>query len=147
MGKHGIDYPPVWLAGFMALGWGVSHLGRIESDALLWLGRVLILAGVAMALWAARSFWLSKTTIVPHREPTALVESGPYRYSRNPIYVADLLILAGWVFTLGAPHLLVLLAPFAWILQRNFILPEEERLRSHLGEPYVGYCDRVRRWI
>lgn len=145
--KRTLDYPPVWLIGFMALAWGIAQVHAPWGDALLWPGRLTIGAGIALALWAAMAFRRARTTIVPHARPSALVDTGPFRFSRNPIYVADLLILAGWCMIVGAPAALVLLAPFAWVLRTRFILPEEARLAKHLGPPYTAYLSRVRRWI
>jgi len=141
-----LDWPPVWLAGFMAAG---GALGAVWAPlgVLLWPGRLVIAAGVALAVWAAIEFRRARTTIVPRETPSALVDSGPYRLSRNPIYVADLLILAGWVLTTGQPLGLVLLWPFAQVLERRFIRPEEAMLDTHLGAPYRAYLARVRRWL
>ena len=93
------------------------------------------------------AFRRARTTIIPHEAPSALVETGPFRFTRNPIYLADLLILVGWSVSLGAPLALILLVPFHAVLQRLFILPEEGRLNEYLGQPYSDYCARVRRWI
>ena len=90
---------------------------------------------------------LTQQQMVPHETPTALVATGPFRFSRNPIYLADLLILAGWSLTLGAPFALLLLLPFAWVLKTRFILPEEARAATALGPDYADYRTRVRRWI
>ncbi|MEM1344191.1 MAG: isoprenylcysteine carboxylmethyltransferase family protein [Pseudomonadota bacterium] len=142
-----LDYPPVWLAGFMVLAWFMAHVWAPFGDWLLWPGRVLIVVGIGAMIWAAVSFYRAQTTIVPHRAPSALVEDGPYRYSRNPIYLADLVILAGWALSLGAPAALLLLAPFYQVLQHRFVLLEEAALRARLGEEYAAFCSRTRRWI
>ncbi|MEL6476481.1 MAG: isoprenylcysteine carboxylmethyltransferase family protein [Pseudomonadota bacterium] len=146
-----LDLPPVWLVLFMALAWASSGGGANPSGAwdtaLLWPGRALVLLGILLAIWSAIAFRAARTTIIPKERPSALVETGPYQYSRNPIYVADLMILAGWCLTLGAPLALILLAPFWWVLQTRFILPEEEILTEDLGEPYLDYKSRVRRWL
>jgi protein-S-isoprenylcysteine O-methyltransferase Ste14 len=114
---------------------------------LLWPGRGLIAVGIVLILWSGLAFRRAHTTIVPHQPPSALVEAGPYRLSRNPIYLADMVILAGWALGLGSPRALVLLAPFHAVLLRLFILPEEAVLARDLGQPYVDFKKRVRRWI
>lgn len=141
------DYPPVWLAGFMAAAWGVAQVHAPLGDALIWPGRALIALGLAAMVWAAVEFRRAQTTIIPHEMPSALVEGGPFRYSRNPIYLADLVILAGWCLSLGAPVGLLLIWPLKTVLERRFILPEEQRLEAHMGAPYRAYLDRVRRWL
>lgn len=145
--KLTLDYPPVWLIAFMALAWGISKVHAPLGEALLWPGRLLIGAGIALALWAALAFRRAKTTLIPHEAPSALVDSGPFRFSRNPIYLADLMILAGWCLALGTPLALLLLVAFQQVLLRRFIRPEEARLATHLGAEYGAYRARVRRWI
>lgn len=148
-----LDLPPAWLALFIALAWGVARvpgLVRVSGplgDRLVWAGWALVGLAVALMLWAALAFRRAGTTIVPHDAPSALVETGPYRWSRNPIYVADLAILAGAALILGAPLALLLLVPFRQVLLRRFILPEEAMLERELGWPYRDYKARVRRWL
>ncbi|MEM7509260.1 MAG: isoprenylcysteine carboxylmethyltransferase family protein [Pseudomonadota bacterium] len=141
-----VDLPPVWLVGFMAL----ASLLATQIDAaaiMLWPGRVLIALGVALAVWAALSFRRAKTTIVPRERPDALVTDGPYKISRNPIYLADLLILAGWCISLGFLISLVFVGTFWWVLDTRFVKPEERVLADDLGAPYLAYKEQVRRWI
>ena len=145
--KMTLDYPPVWLVGFMGIAWVVSQIHAPLGDGALWPGRILIGSGILLAVWAAIAFRKARTTIVPHAPPTALVDTGPFRFSRNPIYVADLVMLAGWSLAIGSPVALILLVPFGWVLRQRFILPEEARLTEHLGPPYIGYCAKVRRWL
>ncbi len=139
--------PPAWLAGFIAAAWGMARLWAPLGDALVWPGWALVAAGMALIVWSALAFRRVRTTIVPHQAPSALVESGPYRFSRNPIYLADLVILAGVALILGAPLALILLVPFREVLLRLFILPEEAVLERDLGRAYLDYKARVPRWF
>ncbi|MBK0400748.1 isoprenylcysteine carboxylmethyltransferase family protein [Limibaculum sp. M0105] len=142
-----LDWPPVWLALAMAIASALGALGSPLGDWSRWPGWLVIAAGVALMIWAALEFRRARTTIVPRAEPAALVEGGPYRFSRNPIYIADLVILAGWVLTTGQPLGLLLLWPLARVFERRFILPEEAMLESRLGEGYRAYRARTRRWL
>lgn len=142
-----LDYPPVWLAGHMAIAWFMAHVWAPLAGWGLVPGLGLIAAGLGLMVWAALAFRRARTTIVPHRAPEALVETGPYQRSRNPIYLADLMILAGWALALGAPAALLLLAPLFSILQGRFVLKEEAVLKAHLGAPYEAYRARVPRWL
>ena len=144
--KH-LNFPPVWLAGFVAAAWAMARLWAPLGDALVWPGWALVAAGFALGLWSALAFRKARTTIVPHQAPSSLVESGPYSFSRNPIYLADLVILAGAALVVGAPLALILLVPFQQVLQRQFILPEEAVLERDLGQPYLDFKARIRRWI
>ena len=142
-----LNMPPVWLIGFMAAAWGLARLWAPLGDMLLWPGLGLVAIGIALIVWSALVFRRARTTIVPHRPPSALVEAGPYRFSRNPIYLADLIILSGAALILGAPLALILLVPFRSVLLRLFVLPEEAVLERDLGQAYLDYKARVRRWL
>jgi len=140
-----LNTPPVWLIGFIAIAWGLARLWAPLGDALVWPGWALVAGGVTLAVWSALAFRKARTTIVPHQPPSALVETGPYCFSRNPIYLADLVILAGVALILGAPLGLILLVPFREVLLRLFILPEEAVLERDLGPDYLDYKARVPR--
>ncbi len=142
-----LNMPPVWLIGFMAAAWGLARLWAPLGDMLLWPGLGLVAVGIATIVWSALTFRRARTTIVPHQPPSALVEAGPYRLSRNPIYLADLVILAGAALIFGAPLALILLVPFREVLLRLFILPEEAVLERDLGQAYLDYKARVRRGL
>lgn len=142
-----LDYPPVWLILHMAVAWFMASVWAPLGDMGLLPGAALIAGGLGIMVWAAAAFRRAATTIVPHREPSALVETGPYRRSRNPIYLADLLILAGWALALGAPAALLLLAPLLQVLTTRFVVKEEALLAARLGEAYDSYRARVPRWI
>ena len=144
--KH-LNTPPAWLIGFIAAAWGLARLWAPLGEALVWPGRGLVAAGIALIVWSALAFRQARTTIVPHRAPSALVEAGPYRLSRNPIYLADLVILAGAALIFGAPLALILLVPFREVLLRLFILPEDAVLERALGRAYLDYKTRARRWL
>lgn len=144
-----LDYPPVWLAGALVLafwaGWAWPVLaGVVWFTAAGW---SLVLLAVALMAAAAARFLRHRTTIIPHRAPDALITGGVYRLSRNPIYLADVLLLAGFILIWGA-HLAWPLVPLlAWVLQRRFITPEESRLRAAFGPQAEAYFSRTRRWI
>ena len=92
------DLPPVWLAGFMVVAWVLDRgLPLVEAFGPLYrvLGIVLMLAALGLIGWSAWWFWRKKTTIEPHHTPSALIVEGPYRLSRNPIYLGLLALLNG----------------------------------------------------
>ncbi|MAM25951.1 MAG: S-isoprenylcysteine methyltransferase, partial [Rhodobacteraceae bacterium] len=74
-----LNYPPVWLVGFMALAWLIARFHAPWGGAYVVFGYILMGLGVAIMVWAATAFRKARTTIVPHQPPTALVRSGPYR--------------------------------------------------------------------
>lgn len=142
-----LDYPPVWLLVFMALAWLLALLWSPLGPLFAWAGVAVAAASVALAVWAGLEFRRTGTTIVPGREPSALVAGGPYRFSRNPIYLADIGILVGWSLWLGTPLGLLLAWPLKIVLERRFVLPEESVLARDLGQPYLDWKARVRRWL
>ena len=147
-----LHLPPVWLAALMGLGWGLSRVHAPWSDST-WVGgsgvggTVLMIAGLGVIVWSVLSFRRARTSVIPRRVPDALVADGPYRFSRNPIYLADLLILAGWCLALGSPLACLLAVPLFWILREGFVKGEERMLTERFGGGYADYCARVRRWI
>jgi len=105
------------------------------------------LLGAVLVLWCAVLFRLRGTPIIPFTESTALVEAGPYRLSRNPIYAGLVLLLLCEVMVVGtlSPWLTVL--SLFLILRQRFVLKEEALLRARFGPDYESFCLRVRRWI
>ena len=137
-----LNMPPVWLVAFMVLVWFLRH-----AAGWPWIGGAIMALGLGLAVWAALVFARARTTIVPREEPSALVTAGPYRFSRNPIYLADCVVLAGWCIAIGAFAALPLAVALAAVLDRLFIRPEERMLEEKLGAPFRAYRARVRRWL
>lgn len=105
--------------------------------------------GVALAANAAFHFKRANTTIDPTKpnESTALVTSGVYRFTRNPMYLGLLLVLIGWIVFLGNPFATVMLVVFIAYITQFQIRPEEQVMALKFGEVYSNYCRNVRRWI
>jgi protein-S-isoprenylcysteine O-methyltransferase Ste14 len=143
-----IDLPPVWLAVFVALGWVQAEWWPVGSFGVSgdWIGALLVAAGLALAVAAAVEFRRARTTIIPHEEPSAIVTTGVYRLSRNPIYLGDALILTGLGLRWDSVLALVLVPVFVAVITARFILPEEGRLRARFGPEFDAWAVRVRRW-
>lgn len=140
-----IDLPPIWLAGHLVLVW----LLRGNPDGALGpgLGAILVLAGIGLMVWAVAVMAAARTSVIPHTQPAALVTGGPFRLSRNPIYLGDAMVLAGASLWWGAWAGVILVAVFVWIITRRFIQPEEARLRAAFGSAFDDWAGSVRRWI
>lgn len=119
-----------------------------RSGLLVRGGVVMIVAGIAVGLASVYSFRKASTTILPAGRPTtAIVGSGPYRFTRNPMYVAMACAYIGLSLVLNNLWALVLL-PVVVIVVDTFVIRREERyLTAKFGEPYREYCARVRRWL
>ncbi|MEM9844984.1 MAG: isoprenylcysteine carboxylmethyltransferase family protein [Pseudomonadota bacterium] len=140
-----IDLPPIWLLGFILVAWWASPG---QSGALLALfGGGLVLAGLALMVWAVFEMARAKTTVIPHLHASALVTTGPFGFTRNPIYLGDALVLAGLLLRWQLWWALPLVAVFVWIITRRFILHEEQRLTEDFGSAFEEWCSKTRRWL
>ncbi len=146
-----IDLPPVWLAGFAALAWaqpvylpmGLDFGGGWADFA----GGVLVGGGLLLMALAFAEFRRHRTTVIPHMTPSSLIQSGIFSRTRNPIYLGDALILAGLILRWDAVLSLVLVPIFVWVIERRFILPEEDRMRRVFRADFARYAEKVRRWV
>ncbi len=114
---------------------------------LPWLGAAVFVAGLVLMLWGARCFARAGTTLKPFERTHALVEAGPYRFTRNPMYLGLVAMLLGAALALGTPAPWLATVGLALTLQLRFIRHEERALAASLGEPYERYRARVRRWL
>ncbi|WP_347312967.1 methyltransferase family protein [Defluviimonas sp. SAOS-178_SWC] len=142
-----IDFPPVWLAGFAVAGGLIGRIVPVATPVNDPLGALLVVVGLLLMVVAAGQMIVARTTLIPRRDPDALVHGGVFRFSRNPIYLADAIILAGLYFAWDAIIALPLVAVFVIVIQRRFIHDEEVRLGQRFGEEYLDYTARVRRWL
>jgi protein-S-isoprenylcysteine O-methyltransferase Ste14 len=142
------DVPPVWLVLHLVLAWGVSLISPpLFGLAGHWGGKVLIGLGVLVMAAALVTMTRAKTTVIPRRDPSALVTYGIFGWSRNPIYLADTLILSGAILWLDAPFALPLVASFMTLIRVRFIEGEEARLTAAFGPEFDLWAARVRRWF
>lgn len=134
----------VWL-----LSPGVSELIRADSPFRLALAAGLFVGGIVLAITSVLSFRKLQTSVDPlnPEKANSMVTTGVYAFSRNPMYLAMLLILAAFViFAWQASGILILLGFIAY-LTRFQIIPEERVLARKFGDDFQRYCERVRRWI
>lgn len=144
-----LDLPPVWLVLFVALGWAQGRWLPVGVAGLQWrgIGAVMVGLGLVLTVVAAIQFAGHKTSIIPGQTPEAMITGGVYQLSRNPIYLADALILAGACLWMAAVVGVVLVPLFMWLIQKRFILAEEQRLRAAFGSDFDRYSAEVRRWL
>ena len=105
-----------------------------------------IVAFVLM-VWAIGSFLVRRTTVIPHGTPSALVIRGPYRFTRNPMYLGLALFLCGSGLWFGSVAPLVVPVLFGMLITRLFIRMEEQVLQTQFGAAYTDYKKRVGRWL
>jgi protein-S-isoprenylcysteine O-methyltransferase Ste14 len=110
------------------------------------LGGVLVVGGFALMQTAKRAFQQLGTEVKPWLPSTQIVASGPYRYMRNPMYVAGVLVIAGLALALGSDWILVMLVPTAVVLHYGVVLREERYLERKFGDAYRQYREAVPRY-
>ena len=148
-----LKIPPPLVALCVALMmWLTSWIvGPADLPRLLRVGAALALLVVGLGLDVAglASFLHAKTTINPLRPAatSALVVSGVYRITRNPMYVGMLLVLLGWATYLGNGAAYLLAPLFVFYIGRFQIVPEERMLADKFGADFAAYRARVRRWL
>ncbi|KXK01424.1 MAG: S-isoprenylcysteine methyltransferase-like protein [Acidobacteria bacterium OLB17] len=144
--------PPVVALTFAAAMYGVAWAVPAVSFVLPgqpYISAVLLVLGIAVAVTGVLTFRRAGTTIDPRvpEKAASVVVHGIYRYTRNPMYLGILTVLAGWALYLSNAAAIVLLAGFVAYMMRFQIIPEERILRDKFGKPYDDYRSRVRRWI
>lgn len=147
----GVWFPPP-LAYALVVAIGISLDRRwpwpVTAGLLSRIGGVsCVVGGLALAFASVGLFRRSNTSIVPIRPADALVLSGPYHYTRNPMYVSLALLTIACGLFLATWWPIVLLVPTLAIVQQFVILPEERYLRRRFGADYDAYTRRVRRWL
>jgi len=110
-------------------------------------GAALLAAGLGWMLWAAWMFREAETAIRPTDAPLIVIDEGPYRFGRNPMYLGMTVALLGLGLALGAPFMAVAAIAFAAIVHRVHIPFEEAQLLSAFGGWYSDYAATVRRWL
>lgn len=132
-----------WWLNENGLAWPLAVAGSLQKS-IGWLG---VVAGLALLLWTVLTLWRFRTTVNPYRGATHLCVGGPFRFSRNPIYVGDWLIYLGVMLILQTAWPM-LFAPLVWLIIRYGVIRHEEaHLAARFGAEYVDYLNKVRRWL
>lgn len=142
--------PPAWFFTAIAamVGLRVFLPGPvIVPDPWTLLGLLPIGAGIGLNFAAVAAFRRRATTTDPDGEPRTLVDDGPYRYSRNPMYLGGVLILAGFAVLLGSAAPFAMPPLYAGIAAARFVPAEERKLNAAFGPQWQRYRSTVRRWL
>lgn len=147
-------WPPIavavpWFVGYAAERALGSPIG-IAATQRIWvqvIGWCLVAVFVVWNAWCLVLFARHRTGLLPGQSTSNLLTTGPYRFSRNPLYVGLLVLHAGAAMAAVSVGALTAL-PLAWAgLHWGAVLPEERYLRDRIGSPYLEYCRTVRRWV
>ena len=156
--------PPLIYLGFLLVGWGLAELGarpEVVEAGFGWLAAdfglaievrrgvalTLIVGGLLLDGMAAGLFRRRGTAVQPWKPSTALVIEGPYRFSRNPIYLGFAVTYVGLAIAMDSWVALLLLLPCLVVVDRFVIQREERYLAAKFGADYDAYRGRVRRWL
>jgi protein-S-isoprenylcysteine O-methyltransferase Ste14 len=145
--------PPLLFLGALIAGALLSYLVPIgpglgsANGLALTVGLIFVTLGFALVALSGRSFHRAGTSVVPSEPSTALVTTGPYRYTRNPIYIGFVLAYFGFAIVLTSMWVLLLLIPVLAVMQRGVVVPEEAYLARKFGDAYRKYQARVPRWL
>ena len=112
-----------------------------------WLGALVFVLALALAVWALDTITRAGSNVPTNRPTTAIVESGPYRFTRNPIYLGMFGGLVGLAIAFDNLWLLLMLVPFALVIRYGVVAREEAYLERKFGDVYRRYRRRVRRWL
>ena len=125
----------------------VAPWAQILEAPYRYAGIVLAALALGLGAWAAVLFRRVGTDIRPFMPSTALVVAGPYKLTRNPMYLGMVLALCGIAMLFGTLTPWLVIPLFAWWIDRRFIAQEEVMLEEHFGADYLEFKKRVRRWI
>ena len=145
-----IIYPPMWLAFGIIVQFVCNEFYpgiRFTSTAGPVIGGLILLVGLALLVVAGGLFKKADTDMIPFRDVSALVTTGVYRFTRNPMYLGMALVLLACAVTVGAATAFIVPPVFMVIIHFRFILPEEQMLREIFPDDFPTYCQQVRRWI
>lgn len=150
----GVKFPPptLFVAG-IAAAWLLGMLvplrlvPRSARDIVQAVGTAVLLLGIVVVMWGLVTFVRARTAIIPHYPATRIVSHGPYRFTRNPMYLGMTLAYVGLAMVLNWAWPLLLLPLVLWSLTSLVIRREERYLGHAFGDEYLAYKRRVRRWI
>jgi len=143
--------PPLLFLACLLTGWGLGRLHPLglplPGGLRFGLGALFLLLAMGLALGGLLTFKRHRTTPEPNGVATALLTTGPFRLSRNPLYLGLSCLLAAFGFGLDSAWMLGFMPVLVGLLDRLVIAKEEARLRAQFGDAYLAYLKRVRRWL
>jgi protein-S-isoprenylcysteine O-methyltransferase Ste14 len=143
-------HPPVLLTLHILAAYMLNKflpLSFAFPNVLKWIGYVLVIIGLGLAFNAVGRFMRARTTVDPHGSVSSIVTSGPYRFTRNPIYLGFVCFLIGFLFMFKSYWGLILSPVFIVLMNTLVIQHEEAYLEKKFGDTYTSYKSGVRRWL
>jgi len=127
----------------------LSESLELALDNKLMVSLFIAAAALSLDFLALWRFFQAKTTVNPIKAErvSALVTTGVYRFSRNPMYVGNVLFLLAWMIYLANPLNVLFIVAYMVYTTKFQIIPEERILTEHFGDEYRAFCQQVRRWL
>lgn len=125
----------------------INPLPFLQENLTLPLGASLIVISIILVATAFSAFKKAKTNIDPRKPTTSIINTGLYRFTRNPIYLSMTLLILGIAIWVNTLWILVMLVPVLLVMQFGVVTREETYLTKKFGEEHLRYKSRVRRWI
>jgi protein-S-isoprenylcysteine O-methyltransferase Ste14 len=141
------------------VAWIVALIAGVAADWLYplrfvpasvpgaWVGGAIFALAFALAIWAIVTIRKAGTQVETYKPTTTIVANGPYRFTRNPIYLGMVLGLIGLAIAFDSLWILVTLVLFYLVIRYGVVAREETYLERKFGDVYLGYRSRVRRWL
>ena len=141
------------------LAWALAVMAAFALDWLMplpfmpaavpagWLGGAVVVVALALFAWAIVTITRAGSNVPTNTPTISIVDTGPYRFTRNPIYLGMMLALVGLAIAFDSAWLLVTLVPFALVIRYGVVAREEAYLERRFGEVYRRYRARVGRWL
>jgi protein-S-isoprenylcysteine O-methyltransferase Ste14 len=146
-----VIHPPIAWALAFVVGLGTDRLYPLPfvppSVPRVWVGGLVFAMGFVLAIWAIVTMREAGTRVETHKPTTTIAVNGPYRFTRNPIYLGMLIGQTGLAVGLDSLWILATLVPFFLVIRYGVIAREEAYLERKFGAVYLGYKSRVRRWL
>ena len=112
-----------------------------------WLGLILLMAALGITNWAKNTLVNAGTNVPPNMPALLIVTHGPFKYTRNPMYLCFMVVFVALALLADAPLMLLLALPLFYFLDQRVIVPEEQYLSTKFGEVYGAYKNKTRRWV
>ncbi|NIU89029.1 MAG: DUF1295 domain-containing protein [Nitrosopumilaceae archaeon] len=147
-------FPPIIYLGIFIMGYLLHYFFKVLivnqanlASILDIIGIALIIVSIILPLLAIKTLGKFKTTHMVSEPTTAIVSSGVFRYSRNPIYLCGITLYLGISLIINSLLLLISIFPLFYAIREGLVKREEQYLERKFGQEYLNYKERVRRWI
>jgi len=145
-----IAFPPLLYVGTLLLGLLVHWFRPLHLSTTFWIriaGAFILVLGAALARWGRNTMVRAGTNVIPNQPTLAIVTDGPFRYTRNPLYIGATLAYTGLTLIFNSFWPLLVLPPLLLVIHWGVVRREERYLEAKFGTLYLAYKQSVPRWL